>query len=410
MYSGGQGVYLHHITRELAALGNDVHVIAGPPYPELAEGVMLHKVKTYSIYRLLETARVFFHGRDPLSFFQPLNFYELATSRFGMFSVMAAFSFRAYGKLNELAAAGEHFEMIHDVQGLGYGVWLIRANGLPVVANIHHPLQVDRANSIRQARTLSAKVQWIRFYPFWMQEIVARHIDRVITGSENSALSVAREFRLPREHISVVYDGVDTETFRPLEARREPGSILFVGNSDDRNKGAKYLLEALALLKDRGDWHLTVVDRPTAWTVPTLSRELGIADRVTLTGRLEVDELVRRYNTTEVFVSPSLYEGFGLPAAEAMACGAPVVATTAGAFPEVIESGTSGLLVPPRDAPALADAIERLLDDFVLRRKLGRAARQRIADHFSWREAAVRTLAVYQDVISRRRVARSGSR
>jgi glycosyltransferase involved in cell wall biosynthesis len=403
MYSGGQGVYLHHITRQLAALGNEVHVIGGPPYPELAEGVVLHKVKTYSIYRLLETARLFFYGRDPLSFFHPLNFYELATSRAGMFSVMAAFSFRAYAKLCDLAEEGHHFDMIHDVQGLGYGVLLIKANDVPVVANIHHPLQVDRANSIRQARALSGKLQWARFYPFWMQEIVARRIDRVITGSENSARSVAREFGLPREHIAVVYDGVDTDTFRPLEAPKERGSILYVGNSDDRNKGARYLLEALALLKDRRDgFHLTVVDRPTAWLVPTLARELGIEDRVTLTGRLERDELVRRYNAAEVFVSPSLYEGFGLPAAEAMACGAAVVATTAGAFPEVIEDGKSGLLVPPRDAEALAGAIDRLLTEWVLRRRLGREAQQRIADHFSWRETALRTQALYEEVIAKR--------
>jgi glycosyltransferase involved in cell wall biosynthesis len=403
MYSGGQGVYLHHITRELAALGNEVHVIAGPPYPELVDGVTLHKVQTYSVYRLLETARMFFYGRDPLSFFHPLNFYEMATSRAGMFSVMAAFSFRAYQKLVELARAGHHFDMIHDVQGLGYGILLIKANGLPVVANIHHPLQVDRANSIRQARSLSGKVQWARFYPFWMQEIVARKVDRIITGSGSSAESVAHEFRLPREHIAVVYDGVDTATFRPLETARRPGSILYVGNSDDRNKGARYLLEALALLKSRRNgFHLTVVDRPTAWLVPTLSRELGIDDIVTLTGRLERDELVRRYNSAEVFVSPSLYEGFGLPAAEAMACGAPVVATTAGAFPEVIEDGVSGLLVRPRDAGALADALDRLLSDWVLRRQLGRAATKRIVEQFSWRETAVHTLELYQDVLAHR--------
>jgi len=401
MYSGGQGIYLHHVTRELAALGNEVHVIAGPPYPELAEGVVLHKVQSYSVYRLLETARMFFYGREPLSFFKPLNFYEMATSRAGLFSVMAAFSVRAYQKLAELA--DEHrFDMVHDVQGLGYGVLLIKANGLPVVANIHHPLQVDRANSVRQARDMSGKLQWLRFYPFWMQEIVARRIDRIITGSENSARSVAKEFRLPRERIAVIYDGVDTDTFRPVETSKERGMVLYVGNSDDRNKGARYLVEAMALLKNNDGLHLTVVDRPTAWTVPTLAHELGIADRVTLTGRIPRDELVRLYNSCEVFVSPSLYEGFGLPAAEAMACGAPVVATTAGAFPEVIEDGQSGLLVPPRDAPALADAIERLMKDSYVRRKLGQEARRRISEHFSWRKTAVRTFALYQDVKSKR--------
>ena len=400
MYSGGQGIYLHHITREMLALGNEVHVIAGPPYPELVDGVRLHRVQSYSIYRLLETGRHFFYGRDPRTFFYPLNFSELATSRFGMFSVMAAFSFRAYRKLCELAEA-HRFDVIHDVQVLGYGTLLIKANGLPIVANIHHPLQVDRANSVRQASTLSDKVRWLRFYPFLMQEIVARRVDRIITGSRSSAAAVARTFRLPPERVAVIYDGVDTDAFRPLRLRKQPNSLLYVGNSDDRNKGARYLLEALALLKDRRDCHLTVVDRPEASLVPTLAGELGLGGRVTLTGRISREELVRLYNQTQLLVSPSLYEGFGLPAAEAMACGRPVVATWAGAFPEVIEEGVSGLLVPPGDARALADAIERVLADARLRRRLGQAGRQRIAERFSWRETAAQTQTLYQEVWSK---------
>ena len=401
MYSGGQGIYLHHVTRELVALGNEVHVIAGPPYPDLVEGVQMHKLRNYSVYRLLETGRFFFFGRDPRSFFHLLNFFELATSRFGMFSVMAAFSFRAYQKLGELAE--EHqFDIIHDVQGLAYGTLLIKANGLPVVANIHHALQVDRENSVRQARTLADKIKWIRFYPFWMQEIVARRMDRIITGSQNSAASVAQAFRLSPERITIINDGVDTEAFRPVEVSKEPRSILYVGNSDDRNKGARYLLEALALMKDQCDFHLTVVDRSIAYLVPTLSRELGIEDRVTLTGRLSREELVRRYNQAQVFVSPSLYEGFGLPVAEAMACGVSVVATTAGALPEIVEEEVSGLLVPPANARALAGAIERLLADADLRQRLGQAGRRRIVGHFSWRETALRTQALYEEVLSER--------
>jgi len=402
MYSGGQGIYLHYITRELAALGHEVHVIAGPPYAELADAIHVHKLQNYSIYRLFETERMFFYGRPLRKAFHPVNFYELATSIAGMFSVMAAFSVRAYEELCELAET-HRFDIIHDVQGLGYGVLLIKANGLPVVANIHHPLQVDRANSIRQGRTLGDKIKWAKFYPFFMQEIVARRLDRIITGSHNSAASIAQAFRLPMERIAVIYDGVDTDTFRPLEAPKRPASILYVGNSDDRNKGARYLLEALALVKDRRDFHLTVVDRPIAYTVPALAQELGIADRVTLTGRVSRDELVRLYNEAQILVSPSLYEGFGLPAAEAMACGTPVIATTAGAFPEVIEQGVSGLLVPPGDAGALKDAIDRVLDDPSLRRQLGQEARRRIVEHFSWRETAVRTDALYREVLRGRR-------
>lgn len=411
MYSGGQGIYLHHVTRELAALGHEVHVIAGPPYPDVAEGIEVHRIPNYSIYRLLETGRSFFFGRDPASFFHPVNFYELGTSRAGMFSVMAAFSIRAYRKLRELAPRVQ-FDIVHDVQGLGYGALLIKANGLPVVANIHHPLQVDRLNRLRQAENLGDLFKWLRFYPMWMQEVVARRLDRIITGSLSSAEFVTEAFRLREGQITAIYDGVETDVFRPLDVEREPGTLLFVGNSDDRNKGARYLIEALALLKHRTDLHLTVVDRPIAKLVPALSQELGIDHMVTLTGRLSREDLVSRYNRAQLFVSPSLYEGFGLPAAEAMACSTPVLATTAGAFPEVIEDGKSGVLVPPGDAPALARAIERILDDSTLQGQLGEEGRRRIVDNFSWRNTAVGTQALYEEVIgtSRRQAVRSASR
>jgi glycosyltransferase involved in cell wall biosynthesis len=341
-----------------------------------------------------------------MEFFQPLNFYELATSRMGMFSVMFAFSFRAYQTFRELAAR-LRFDLVHDVQVLGYGTLLIRASGrdgrgLPVVANIHHPLAIDRRNAVLQARTVQERLRRIAFYPFWMQELVARRLDRIITGSLNSAASVGKAFRLAPERIAVIHDGVDAETYRPLEdIEKEPGSLLYVGNSEDRNKGARYLLEALNLLKGRLDFHLTLVDRPrqALELAPRLTEELGLEDRVTFSGRVSREELVRLYNRSQLVVSPSLYEGFGLPAAEAMACGAPVVATTAGAFPEVIEDGVTGLLVPPANAAALAEAIARLMSDAALRRRMGEAGRARIEEHFTWRQTALRTVALYQEVL-----------
>ena len=168
----------------------------------------------------------------------------------------------------------------------------------------------------------------------------------------------------------------------------------------------------MGLLKHRTDLHLTVVDRPIATQVPSLSKKLGVEHMVTLTGRLSREELVSRYNRAALFVSPSLYEGFGLPAAEAMACGTPVLATTGGAFPEIIEDGKSGVLVPPGDPAALATEIERILDDSERRERLGEAGRKRIVDHFSWRDTAIGTEALYEEVLgaSRRRVARSASR
>jgi glycosyltransferase involved in cell wall biosynthesis len=127
---------------------------------------------------------------------------------------------------------------------------------------------------------------------------------------------------------------------------------------------------------------------------------------MSLTGRLSKEELAREYNRAQVLVSPSVYEGFGLPAAEAMASGTPVIATTAGAFTETIVDGESGILVPPADPRALADAIERVLGDEALRGRLAEAGRVRIERHFSWRETALRTLALYEDVLEKKREAK----
>jgi glycosyltransferase involved in cell wall biosynthesis len=399
MFSGGQGVYLAAISREYVAMGHEVHAIVGPPYPELDAGVVQHRVEGWSVFRLLEQGGDFWH-RAPASYFQPLNFYELATSRAGMFSVMSAFSLRAFEALAKLHA--QHaFDVVHDNQSLGYGDLLARLLGVPVVANIHHPLSIDRANAVSHAVGLRAKVERVLFYPFHMQHLVAHRLDRVITGSEASARAVREAFGLQAKQVVAIHDGVDIERFRPLGLEREPGRILFVGNSDDRNKGARYLIEALALLGDR-KWRLVVVDRTEASVVRQRAAELGIGERVTLTGRITASELAVEYNRASVFVSPSLYEGFGLPAAEAQACGAPVVATTGGALPEVVADGVSGIVVPPAAPGPLAAAIARLLDDGELRERLGAAGVERVRTMFTWRLTAERTLAVYEGLLATR--------
>ena len=406
MHSGGQGVYLYNITREMLALGHDVHVIAGPPYPDIAPGITVDRIPNFNLFEVLGTINPeFFHSRPPRDFFRPLNFYELVTTRYGMFSGMSAFSIRAYDRLRELLR-DRPFDIVHDVQCLGYGLLLIKAGGLPVVANIHHPLAVDRRNAVMQAKTLREKMRWIIFYPFFMQDIVMKRVDKIITGSHHSARSIQQVFDVPASHIEIIHDGVDTDTFRPLEGvEKEPNGILFVGNSEDRNKGARYLVEALHILRREIDFHLTFVDRPreSLQLVPSLVKRWGLQSRVTFTGRLSTEELVRRYNKAEILVSPSVYEGFGLPAAEAMACGVPVVATTAGAFPEVVADGETGWLVAPGDAPALAGAIKRLMADPAERKRMGDAGRRRMQERFTWRETARKTVALYEEILSRRR-------
>ena len=410
MYSGGQGVYLHYVTRELARMGHDVHVIAGVPYPTVTPEVTIHRLKTFSFWSYLDAFDEYAYRTHPLTFFHPLNFFEFASTRYTLSSLLNIFSLRACHKLNELEREAP-FDVIHDNQTLGYGIWLMKQSGRPVVANIHHPLAIDRQNEVQQARSLGKLVSRLLWFPWVMQHWVASRVDSIITGSDASADSVMDTFSLPRTHIRVIHDGVEAETFHPLEEiSPEPESVLFVGNTEDKNKGLRFLLEALRLLRGETPFHLTVVHRPGSHEAPRLVRELGLHGKVTFLEQLSTDELVRVYNRAQLLVSPSLYEGFGLPAAEAQACGTPVIATSAGALPEIVEDGVSGVIVPPGDSAALASAISKLIQDPERCLEMGEAGARRIRERFSWRRTAEETLELYEEVLSRSGAARGSRR
>jgi glycosyltransferase involved in cell wall biosynthesis len=334
--------------------------------------------------------------------FSPLNFYEVIGTRLGMFPEIFTFSMRAYSKLRDLVSR-YNIDIIHDNQTLGHGLFLAKNLGVPVVATIHHPIYIDMEADLAQARRFVSKFRRMMFYSFLvMQHAVAKQMDRVITVSEIAARDTMRVFRLPESKVRVVPNGIDTGIFkRARGVAKEPNSVVMVGNTEDRKKGIIYLLKAIELLKDDLDVRLSIVDRQGDHTryAPRLVQEHGLEDRVTFTGRLEVDELVRRYSVSEIAVTASVYEGFGLPCAEAMSCSTPVIATRAGALPEVVGDDGAGVLVPPRDPVALAGEMRRLLEDRPLRQRMGEAARKRIEEAFSWEVAAKRTLEVYEEVL-----------
>lgn len=395
MYCGGQGVYLYYLSRELKRLGHEVDVIVGPPYPYIDDGIAEHRLENLNFFEYG------FPKQDPFRVFTPLNLYDLAGTRLGMFTEMCSFSIRAYNKLRQLLR-NRRFDIIHDNQTLGYGILLMKAFEIPIVATVHHPLPIDRKTDIAYIDRAWERFGRIMFYPFVMQHLVTKRMDRVITVSESAAEETRNTFKVPRSKIRVVHNGIDTDMFRSLDGeKREQGRLIMVANTVDRKKGVIYLLRALQLLREEIDVRLTIVDRgaPDNKYTPALVGGLGLDGSVDFTGKVSLEELVRYYATAEVAVVPSVYEGFGLPAAEAMACGLPVVTTTAGALPEVVEDGRSGVLVTPRDHYALAGAIKRLLKDEPLRRAMGEEGRRRVERNFTWGEAARKTLQVYREVL-----------
>jgi glycosyltransferase involved in cell wall biosynthesis len=308
-------------------------------------------------------------------------------------------------KLREISRE-RPFDIVHDNQTLSYGVWAMQLSGVPLVATVHHPLSYDLKNAMRQARTVYERARRVLWSPWVMQEFVARRLDRVIVVSETSRIDVQDAFNLPDEKIRVVHNGIDTDTFRPMPGvERLPDKLLYVGNSEDRNKGARFFLEAINMLKDEIDFRVTFVDnfKHNLKLAPRLVNEFGLNSIVDFTGRIPTEDLARHYNEARLFVTSSVHEGFGLPLAEAMSCETPVLGTQIGAYQEIAEHGHSGWLVPPRDSRALADAIRMLWNDDELRARLGKAGRQRVLETFNWRKAAEKTLAVYEEVVPSKR-------
>ncbi len=406
MESGGQGVYLANVTRELSRLGHNVHVIAGPPYPLLDPAVTEHRVETHSFQSMLLDRNAYFRRRPPLSHLQPLNFYEFASTRFTFSSLIAVFSLRALVKLKQVEDQYGPFDMIHDNQTLSYGTYLTRALlDRPVVANVHHPLDVDVANGLRAVRSVGARVKRIAWYPWHMQHAVARRLDALISGSHASATLIEQLWRLPPGLMHTIYDGVDLDAFHPGSAdETEPGTLLFVGNSEDYNKGVVYVLRAMAQLSTNTRVHLYIVGGPsgTLRVAPAEIERLGIGDRVTIVGRVPERELATWYRRAQILVSPSLYEGFGLPVAEAMASGTAVIASDGGALPELVADAGTGRVVAAADVEALADAIAGLLDAPARCRQMGMAGHRRALERFTWNLTAARTESLYREILATR--------
>ena len=391
-HCGGQGVYLKQLSRALADLGHHVEVLSGPPDPQLDGDIPVHRVPSLDLYDPADPFRL----PRPAELTSLPNVYEwLNVSTMG-FPEPFLFGLRAYQFLQR---NGHRYDVIHDNQSLSYGLWAL-SRRLPTLATIHHPITVDLDIAIRAERYFWRKLKQLRWYSFiHMQKQVARTLPYILTVSECARRDISRDFTIPLERFRIVPNGINTDLFYPLpDVQRDSHRIIVTNSADTPLKGLVYLLHAIAEIRRRRPVRLVVIGQPKPnGTIERLVRKLNLADQVSFTGRISSAAFVQEYARAGMAVVPSVYEGFGLPAGEAMACGVPVIATTGGALPEVV--GDAGILVPPRDTPALAAAIEDLLDDPAKAVALGQQGYQRVQAHFTWQRAAEKTVAAYREVI-----------
>jgi len=398
-HSGGQGVYVRALSRELTDLGHGVTVFSGQPYPELDDGVPLVRVPSLDLYREPDP----FRTPRPSEFRDRIDLLEYATMCTAGFPEPLTFSLRA---ARQLLRRRDEFDVVHDNQSLGYGLLRLTRAGVPTVATVHHPIAIDRELELAAAPTLRRRLTLRRWYAFTgMQSRVAARLDGLTTVSESSRRDIETRMGVPASRVEVVPVGIDPDVFAPPPADRprDATSIVVITSADVPLKGLVHLLEAVAKLRTERTVRLTVVGtaRRGGPAEAALDR-LGLRDAVRFTGFLPEPELVGLLQSAAVVAIPSLYEGFSLPAIEAMACATPLVTTDAGALPEVV-GGSAGLRVRAGDVGELTSALALVLDSPALGGQLGSAGRRRVLESFTWRATAQRTADWYAEVLDRQR-------
>jgi glycosyltransferase involved in cell wall biosynthesis len=392
---GGQGVYTRHLTKALADLGHTVEVFGGQPYPILDDRITLTKLPS------LDTFNDYFPGRFP-GFWELKtreDLLEMAAFMTGVFPEPLAFSARAARELKP--RAGE-FDLVHDNQCLGYGILKIEKQ-IPTIVTLHHPITKDRELEMSHAKTLPRRMSVGRWYSFVkMQGRVASKMPRIVVVSQNSIDDIHTDMGVSIDRMRLVPVGVDPDLFKPLDhVTRRPGRLITTASADVALKGLSYLLEAMAKLRTERDVTLTIIGKPRPGHSMDLIDSYGLAPHIEFVSGVSDERIVELYAEAEMAVVPSLYEGFSLPAIEAMCTGTPLVATDGGALPEV--TGTDGdtvLQCPAGDKDALAATIARGLDDAELRARIGAAGRQRVLDRWTWKKCAQETVEQYREVLA----------
>jgi glycosyltransferase involved in cell wall biosynthesis len=392
---GGQGVYTRHLTKALADLGHHVEVFGGQPYPILDSRIPLHKLPSLDIFNDQYPGRfpAYWEIKDWPSFVETAQFLK------GTFGEPRAFSIRAY---NELSKRVNDFDLVHDNQCLGYGILKIEKQ-IPTIVTLHHPITKDRKLEMEHTKTWFKRRAISRWYSFVnMQGKVASKMPRVVVVSENSIADIHTDMKVSLDRMKLVPVGVDPDLFTPLpHIVRKPGHLITTASADVALKGLSYLLEALAKIRTERDVHLTIIGRPREGANADLIRKLGLTDCITHVSGVSDERIVELYAESELAVVPSLYEGFSLPAIEAMSTGICLVATTGGALPEVTGADNDTVLsCPAGDAEALAASIRRGLDNTELRNRVGAAGRTRVVERWSWKHCAQLTVDQYREVLS----------
>lgn len=386
---GGQGVYVSALSAALAKLGHAVTVVSGPPYPDLDSSVELVRLPSLDLFAHKNA----FLALRPRHLGAWADVAEWALHNTGAFGELFGFGVRFD---HWMRANGHAIDVIHDNQTLCRQMGAFAGAGRPVLATLHHPISVDLRVALAAEPRRLERIFLRRWHGFVRtQARVARALPHILTVSQASKQAAVTDFGLDPARISVHPNGVDQAVFFPDDhSPRDPNLIVTTASADTPLKGLSVLIRAFAQVRQCApDARLMVIGRLREGPTKRALDALGLNAAVSFHADLPKTQVADLFRRAGLAVFPSLFEGFGLPAAEAMACGACVITSDGGALPEVV--GEAGRVVPKNDPQALGEAITDLLASPAQRASLGAAAAHRAREVFSWRAHAERAVSLY---------------
>lgn len=394
---GGQGVYVDYLSSALVDAGAMVDVISGPPYPILTRDVGLVKLPSLDLFAQPHNGNLALRPRHLLS---PTDTYEYFGHLSGKFVEPYTFGQRAF---RHFRRHRHTYDVVLDNQSLSIGIGKIASRlGVPLTTMIHHPITHDRRLALEAAPDWQHRWLVRRWYAFYrMQVREAQKLEAITCPSEHAKRDIVDQFGVEPDHILPIPLGVDTASFNPSDkVERSDRTIITTASSDTPLKGLHFLLEAYhSILQTHPDCQLVVIGKLREGQAQETLLRLDLKDRVQFKHNLSRADLADEFRRAAVAITPSLYEGFGLPAAEAMSCGTPVIVTDGGALPEV--AGDAGIIVPKGNSGALSRAISVLFDHPDRRHDIGAACLRRAQANFDWRAIAPRYIDFFANAIDR---------
>ena len=382
-FGGGQGIFIYELSKALQALGHKVDIISGPPYPNLEPEINLIKspgLDLFSTFVFQERISLFKKKKNKTQ----EDWYEFFSALLGGFPEIKTFGER----LKELVS-NSSYDVLIDNQSVSFGILEIQKT-LPVLEIIHHPITKDYQYDIQFSKGIIQKISKWRWFSFLkMQKKVAPNLNAISTPSLNSKKDIAKDFNVSTKKISVIPNGIDFEKFSPKsDISRTMGQIITTASADVPLKGLDFTLQAIAvLIKDFPYLRLIIIGAPRiGGHTERLIQKLKIEANIVYKTNLTKEEIAIEYANSNIAVVSSLYEGFGFPVGEAMACSIPLIATNVASIPEITSNFAE--LIPACDSKSIERSIRNILSNPEKYQTRADEGRQHIIDNFDWKKIA----------------------